>query len=206
MRACRRRSSWLLVLVLLRAARGAGAEEFEPPPLVELAPFAGVQFGGAFDSNISGSEFALGTGLAYGGTVNVEVHPSWRVELLYSRQETEVSRRDEGFGLKVERYMAGIQEEKGDRFRFFGTFLMGLTRFAPGLDGYDADELFTLGLSLGLKTMPSRHVGLRAEARGFFAVVESGGGAVCRNGACLFRFQASGLLQGDVSAALLLGF
>jgi hypothetical protein len=199
-----RRGFPLLAALLL--AGGVSAEEFEPPPLVELAPFVGVQFGGSFESVGSGREFSLGTGLAYGGTANIEVYPSWRVELLYSRQEAELSSRDEGFGLKVERYMAGIQEEKGDRVRFFGVFLMGLTRFAPGLDGYDSDELFTLGLSLGLKTMLTPRIGLRAEARGFYAIVESGGGVVCLNGACLFRFQASGLWQGDVSAAVLVGF
>lgn len=196
----------MLLTALLLAARGVSAEEWEPPPLVELAPFGGFQFGGAFEAADSGREFSLGTGFVYGGTANIAVYPNWRVELLYSRQETELSSRGEGFGLKVERYMAGIQEEKGDRVRFFGDFLLGLTRFAPGLDGYDADELFTLGLGLGLKTMLSPRVGLRAEARGFFAVVESGGGLVCRNGACLFRFQASGLWQGDVSAGVLVGF
>jgi hypothetical protein len=197
----------LVVAAALAAVPGAPAEDLVLPPVVEVAPFAGYQFGGGFDSTVSGSDFSIGSGFVYGGTVNYLFHPDWRVELLYSRQETELSRRgDEGFGLKVERYLAGIQEEKGDRVRFFGTFLLGLTRFSPGLDGYDADEVFTLGLALGLKTTPSRRVGLRAEARGFFLPVESGGGVVCRNGACLFRFQSSGIWQGDVSAGVLVGF
>jgi hypothetical protein len=200
------RGSPLLLVALLLAAGGARGEEFEPPPLVELAPFVGVQFGGSFESSDSGRASSLETGLVYGGTANIAVHPNWRVELMYSRQETELSSRGEGFGLKVERYMAGIEEEKGDRVRFFGVFLLGLTRFAPGLDGYDSDELFTLGLSLGVKTSLSRRLGLRGEARGFFAIVESGSGAVCRNGACLLRFSASGFWQGDVSAAVVLAF
>jgi hypothetical protein len=100
----------------------------------------------------------------------------------------------------------GIQEEKGDeRLRFFGVFLAGLTRFAPGLDGYDSDVGFTLGLSLGLKRALSERVGLRAEARGFFVNVNSSGGLFC-SGSCLFVFHASGLWQGDLAAGLTFAF
>jgi hypothetical protein len=197
----------LAIFAALLPVPGMSAEDIVLPPVVEVAPFAGYQFGGAFDSATSGNPFDIGSGFVYGGTVNVLIYPTWRVELLYSRQEAELTRRgEEGFDLKVERYLAGIQEEKGDRVRFFGTFLIGLTRFAPGLDGFDADEVFTVGLALGLKTTPSRRVGLRAEARGFFLPVDSGGGVVCRNGACLFRFQSSGIWQGDVTAGVLVGF
>jgi hypothetical protein len=134
---------------------------------------------------------------------------SWSVELLYSRHETELSspHAPARLDLKIERYMAGIQEAKGDpSARFFGVFLMGVTRFAPGFSGYDSDERFTLGLSLGIKSSLSRHLGLRAEGRGFFVIVESGGGTICSNGTCLFRFNASGLWQGDLSAAVVLAF
>ena len=103
--------------------------------------------------------------------------------------------------------MVGIQEKKGEgRARFFGVFLVGLSRFAPGFVGYDPDERFTLGASLGVKTLLSRRFGVRGEARGFFAIDESAGGIVCSNGACLFRYGASGLWQGDVTAAVYMAF
>ena len=85
-----------------------------------------------------------------------------------------------------------------------GVFLLGLTRFAPGFSGYGADELFTLGLSLGLKVPVSDRLSVRGEARGFFMTTYSAGGIFCRNGACLFSYNASGVWQGDVSASLVI--
>lgn len=192
----------LVALAALLCARGAGAGD------VELAPFVGVQFPGSVASAASGRIVSIGIGLDYGGTLDIAVAPGWRAELLYSRQATDLSSRGNGpgFGLVVERYLAGIQEEKGDdSLRFFGVFLAGLTRFAPGLDGYDSDVRFTLGLSLGLKRALSERFGFRAEARGFFVNVDSGGGVIC-SGSCLFVFRASGLWQGDLSAGVTLAF
>ena len=171
---------------------------------MELAPFAGVQFPGYVDSTSNGRPVSIGIGLDYGATMDIAFRPGWRFELLYSRQATELSSRGDGarYGLKVERYLVGIQEEKGDpRTRFFGVFLAGVTRFAPGLGGYDSDVHFTLGLSLGVKRSLSERFGLRAEARGFFVNVNSGGGVIC-SGSCLFVFRGSGLWQGDLSAGV----
>ena len=174
---------------------------------VELAPFAGVQFPGYVSSAAGGRRVSIGIGLDYGGTLDIGVAPGWRAELMYSRQATEFSRQGgPDFGLKLERYLVGIEEEKGEPpLRFFGVFLAGLTRFAPGLDGYDSDVRFTLGLSLGLKRAFSERFGLRAEARGFFVSVNSGGGVVC-SGSCLFVFRGSGLWQGDLSAGFTMAF
>ena len=189
-------------LAILLCARAAGAAD------VELAPFAGIQFPGSFASVVDGRPVSIGIGLDYGATLDIAVAPGWRAELMYSRQSTELSSRRGGprFGLQMERYLAGIQEEKGDpRARFFGVFLLGATRFAPGLDGYDSDVRFTAGLSLGIKLALSERFGFRTEGRLFFVNVDSGGGVIC-NGPCLFVFRASGLWQGDLSAGVTIGF
>lgn len=189
----------LLVLLVPRAEAGD----------VEIAPFAGVQFGGTFELASSSVRSSIENGLDYGGTIDVAVSQGWRVELLYSRQSTELSGTGAlpRFGLTVERYMAGIQEEKGQgKTRYFGVFLLGLTRFAPELGALEADERFTFGLSLGLKTFFSDNFGVRLEGRAFLVTVESGGGVFCSSGVCLFRYRASGMWQGDLSAAAVLKF
>ena len=129
---------------------------------------------------------------------------SWRVEFLFSHQDGGLeSRHDkERVKIDVQRYLAGIQEEQDyGRTRFFGVALVGATRFAPGLDGYDSDVRFTASLGLGVKHFLTPRVALRAEARGFFVDVDSGGGVICRGG-CLFVFNGNGLWQGDVSAGV----
>jgi hypothetical protein len=186
-------------VALLACAHGAGAAD------VELAPFAGIQFPGYVKSKDTGRSSPIGIGLDYGATLDVEVADGWRVELLYSRQATEVENREAGprIGLVIERYLAGIEQEKevGDRTRFFGVFLAGLTRFVPDLPRYDSDVRFTAGLGLGVKHALSKRLGLRAEARGFFVEVDSGAGVICRGG-CLFVYSGSGLWQADVSAGV----
>jgi len=196
------RSAVLLGLAVLLAP-GAPARGSD----VEIAPFVGAQHAGSYGGSSTGVTLSSGVGLDFGGTVDLEVAPGWRVELLYSRQEAELaSGGGPRLDLDLERYMAGIVEEKGDdRTRFFGVFLLGLTRFGPGWTGRDADARFTLGLSLGLKRALSGRFGLRMEARGFFVVTEGQAGGVC-NGSCVFVYRGSGNWQGDVSAGILMAF
>jgi hypothetical protein len=103
--------------------------------------------------------------------------------------------------------MAGIVEEKGEgRSHFFGVALAGVTRFVPGLSGFDTDSRFTLGVDLGVKHFLSDNFGLRAELRGFYAFTETNGGVFCAQGTCLFAFGGKGLWQGDVSGGIILAF
>jgi hypothetical protein len=190
----------IVVAILFPASVRAGAGD------VEIAPFAGLQYGGSFNSAATGRHVSFGAGLQYGGTVDVGINENWDVELLYARQSTDLSSLPR-IDLTIERYMAGVREEKGDGpARFLGVFLLGLTRFAPGLDGSDADERFTAALGLGVRAPLSPRFGLRADARAYYTVVTSGGGTACVNGACLFVFGSSGILQGDVTAAMVFTF
>ena len=69
--------------------------------------------------------------------------------------------------------MAGAREEKEvGRARFLGVALLGLTCVLP--DGLRADERFTVALGLGLRWPLTKHLGLRADARGYYAIVSSG--------------------------------
>jgi hypothetical protein len=177
---------------------------------VQVAPFAGFTFGGSVVSGEAGRLYAFESGLAWGGCVDVAIDESWRGELLYSRQDTTLRAREAAapaFDVRVERYLLGVQQEKGEgSIRYFGTLLLGATRFVPGLGASDADTRFAGGLALGAKTFFARNVGLRLEARALYTVVESGGGVFCAGGRCLFRFSSSGIWQGDVSGGLVFAF
>jgi hypothetical protein len=188
----------LVALAVLLVARGAAAAD------VELAPFAGVQFPGYLVATDGGRAFTIGNGLDYGGTLDWPVADGWRVELLYSRQSTDLFRLDTRYDLVIERYMAGIEQEQGDeKLRFFGVFLMGATRY--GVHGLGSEAAFTLGLSLGLKRALSPRIAFRTEARGFYLVSSAAVGAFC-SGGCLFTFGSSGLWQADLSAGFSIGF
>jgi hypothetical protein len=201
-----------LAATVLCAVVAVRAEAQSPPPgkeppepqgrPVQVAPFAGVQFGGAV-YDLGGRKASFGVGFAYGGTVDVRFAESWSVELLYSRQTTELAGP---VGATIERYMAGVVEEHDHgRTKVFGVALVGATRFVPGLSGYGQTALFTLGVGLGVKHFLSDRLALRAEVRGFYAITQSAGGLFC-SGGCLFTFSGSGLAQGDVAAGISVGF
>jgi opacity protein-like surface antigen len=193
------------LLALAGALPGASARAQS----VQITPFAGYAFGGSVRDAVLDEKRSFDPALAYGGAISFPVSEGWRFELLYSRQPT----RLEGglgtsFDVTIERYLAGIQEEKGagEQVRWFGSAWLGATRFVPGLGGYDSETKFGGGVGLGVKTFLSRNVGLRFEGRAFYTRVKGEGGMACVNGSCLFVFSGSGLWQGDVSAGLILAF
>jgi hypothetical protein len=155
------------------------------PQVIEVAPLVGSQFGGNVYSPYYGQSFSVGNSFTYGGTLDVAITRGWRAEMLFSRQATDL-RAWQAPGPQVhialERYMIGIEEVKNEEepARPFGVFLLGATRFVPGLDGYSSDTLFTLGLSLGVKVFPWKKVGFRFEGRGFYTPINSSGSLACR--------------------------
>lgn len=192
-----RRATGALVLLLASFPLLSGA--WVRAGEVELAPLVGLQYGGAV-ATPTGRTVGIDVGLQYGATLDVEIAASWSAELLFARQETQFAGATP-LGLVVERYMAGAREEKVlGRGRFHGTGLIGMTRVVA--EGAAADERFSLALGLGLQWPLTRRLGVRADARGYYALVSSGGGTACVNGACLFVFGGSGVWQGDVTVGL----
>ena len=177
----------------------------------QVGAFAGYQFGGGFTSSSTGTKYSLGGDLSWGGTLDVPINETWRFEALYSRQDTEV--KASGFtgllpNVRVERYMVGFEEEQNpkEKLRPFGVVLLGATRFVPKDTLYGPNTHFGALLGLGFKYYASPHVGLRLEGRVSYTVTQTGSGAICSNGTCLFAFSASGFWQGDASGGLFLSF
>jgi hypothetical protein len=186
-----------VALVLLSAA-GARAGD------VSFAPFVGIQYGGAFESLASGRA-SIDVGLQYGAALDIPIAGDrWGAEVLFARQESELASSPR-VGVAVERYMAGVREEKAvGRFRFRGVFLLGITRIA--LDRLGSDVRFTGAVGLGARMSLSSRFGVRADVRGYYAVASFSGGTACVDGSCLFLFGGSGIWQGDLTAGLVVGF
>jgi hypothetical protein len=197
---------------LLLSATPLEAQGFvvDEGPTVQLAPFAGYHFGGSVRSEVLEQDYSFKSGLDFGGTIDIALGQSWRVELLYLRQETSLESAGvigPSYDITVERYMIGLEEETGEgSVKAFGVILAGATRFVPQFGDAGSELKFSAGLSLGVKSFFTGNVGLRLEARGFYTVVESGGAAFCGAGQCLFSFSGSGLWQGDLSGGLIIAF
>ncbi len=201
-----RRAAAGLALAVLLGASGTQAQQAnsQDKARLEIAPFAGYGFGGTFQTGTEA--FGLGSGLSYGGSIDYALSDSWALTGLYSRRSNDVGTPFGPVGLVQEHYMLGIAEVKGspgDRTRFFGAGLAGVTRFAPR--GFDSLVKPAVGLVLGIKHAPSRRIGLRFEWRGYMTFPESGGGVVCNAGTCLFSFGATTFLQGELAAGIIIG-
>jgi hypothetical protein len=193
-----------LAATLLLGAAPARAQS------VQLTPFVGYAYGGSVWDTLHENDYSFDASLAYGGAINFPMSPTWRFELLYSRQETKLSGEGlaPGFDVTIERYLGGFQEEKGEgKVKWFGTVWFGATRFIPGT-AFDAgsETKFSAAVGLGVKAYMSKNVGIRLETRGFYTLVKGEGGAFCGNGTCLFAFSGTGMWQGDVSGGLILAF
>jgi hypothetical protein len=192
----------LVVAALLSAAAEARAQT------VELAAFGGLSFGGELVATPGYEALPLQAGLLYGGAVNVEFLPDWRIEALVMREESKVRGPVSGthVDVNVDRYMLGVQQQErlSGHFDVFGEFLIGATRYLPR--GYDSELWFTLGVAAGVKTSVARHVGFRFEARGYYTPVSISGVGVCGGYGCVIGYTGTGTFQGDISAGVILAF
>ena len=179
---------------------------------VELMPFVGYRTGGGLSGQVENTvrDFGIKNSTSYGGVIDVSLHQgNFKIEALYSRQTTEIEGAGllvpNGLDLSVEYLQAGILQESGsERGRFYISVLLGATRFNPV--GYDSATKFSTSLGGGLKLFPSRHVGLRFDARAFLTFVNTDVGGICAGGTCLLSFSGSHLWQGDFTAGLILAF
>ena len=179
---------------------------------VEIIPFGGARTGGGVTGELDGAsrEFGFGSGASYGGVLDFNLHKNnFKLELLYSRQRTEIESANllvrDGLKLNIEYLQGGLLQEVGsEKSRFYVSVLLGASRFSP--EGFDSETKFSLSLGGGLKFFPSRHVGLRFDARAFLSFVKSDVGGVCANGRCIFSYSGSHMTQGDFTGGLILAF
>jgi hypothetical protein len=193
-----RRSAAALVLaagLALASGGPAGAADWE------VAPFAGVRFGGSFDDS-SGAIVDFDPAPAFGITLGRSLARETRVELTWSRQQTALEERS--IDLDVDHlHIAGVYAPRPT-----GGYVLasaGLTRFDSSLAGADTDVGFSLGIGGGARVPIDRRLSLRLEARGWAVLTSGGGGAVC-SGGCVFFFSGSGLFQLEGSVGLAVAF
>jgi hypothetical protein len=193
------------LLVAVAAATQASAQS------VMISGFGGFRMGGGFSGSVTQAQYDIANSESFGGTLDIATSKSFRFELLFSRQQSEVGLDEWGVGprvpLTVDVYQAGILEERGEgKARGIGALLVGATRFIPGATGFDDEFHFSASLMLGGKYMLAKHFGLRFEARGIVTFVSGGGGALCGYGRCLVVYSGSTIFQPEVTGGLTLAF
>jgi hypothetical protein len=181
---------------------------------VEIAPFAGIQFGGNVQSQPGRLE--IEPDLNYGVIVDVRVRKDATIQMLYGRQDTTLEfvssnlffPRRVRAGLAVEYYHLGGAVEFGEgRLRPYFSLTVGATRFDPKVEDVGSEWRFSIGSGLGLKTWMSPRFGFRAEARVWPTFLQTSGGFLCSlPGGCLAEVRADFLTQGSATAGFFVAF
>jgi len=78
---------------------------------------------------------------------------------------------------------------------------LGATLFRPGRDGYANELRPSLSLGIGYQLALGDRLALRAEARGYFTLVDSSGGLFCAGG-CQVTIRGDGVTQGEALLGL----
>lgn len=78
---------------------------------------------------------------------------------------------------------------------------LGLTRFAPGLAGFDTEVRASMNLGVGYAWPVTPWLGLRAELRGVATLINSGGSFLC-SGGCTVSIKGDALTQAQALLGL----
>ena len=154
------------ILLLLGSVGMATAAE------IELTPFWGYRVGGDFNDLAVIDEIEIRDGDGYGAVLGFTTSETTQIELLWSRQETDLQVQLPGgldgpmFGLTVDQYHIGglyLPETGNDSFRPFVSFSLGVTVFDPS--GLDSEDQFSFSLGGGVKYYFGDRLGLRLQIR-----------------------------------------
>ena len=217
---------WIPILLVMAcwaplAARAQGpGYRFAPGPAyrVELTPTVGFRFGGTLDgqqNDLFDTDLEVANGAAYGVTLDIPLSPRTQLELLASRQPTELRFSRDLFGdatdvadLDVSYYQLGLLWQWGDR-RVSPFFVVGagVATLSPDLPGASSESRFSASIGGGVKLFLAPNLGLRFEGRGF--VSDFAGGDRRRSGRCdSWNDDCYGndFSQGQASIGLILAF
>lgn len=182
---------------------------------IDLTVFAGYRSGGDFiaDPDLFDrfvDEFEVDDADVYGLALGIPISRSFAVELLYSRQETELS-FDDGFfvdpvflsDIEVSYFHAGMRWQWAPgQVQPYVAAGLGVARLSPDDALLDTEHRFSGSLGAGVRIMPTDHVGLRLEARGYFTDLSDYDDRRC----CRDDYDNGDLYQVEATAGIVFAF
>jgi len=210
---------FLMLITLLPAA--AWAQKFE------ISPFAGLRYGGEFGDewdDFYWADLEVDDGPSYGLTLGFSVTKAVQVELMWSRQSTELVETAglfegevELFDLDVDYYhVAVLYQWTPGHVRPFVVASLGATAFHPEPWDLDDETRFSSSFGGGVKVMVGENFGLRLEGRFFSTFVDEDEDAFCDCGCSSCghcdchghrrHWDDDYLFQGEVRAGLIFAF
>jgi hypothetical protein len=184
----------------------------------EITPFAGYQWGGSLDADLSGfpaGELQLPGSFTWGGIVSFRTSPASAVELTYLRQDTDINfDRAAGGTETVDEFAVnyiqagGIWEFGQNQLRPFISGSLGIGIFDPKNENLGSDTRFSWTVGTGAKYMfKSGRVGVRTDLRLWVTPFPSGEYATwCDFYGCFVAEGTEWVTQGTASGGIVFAF
>ena len=178
---------------------------------VEITPLGGWQFGGGVSTR--DGELDIQGAPSFGIAVDIQVRGDMgQVELVYSRQQTELDLRDQATGVRttlfdmtVQYLQAGglFQVRRGRTYPFV-TLTLGATNFNPDGPGVSSEWRFSGIFGAGAKVFLSDQIGVRLQSRLLFTSMDTGSSLFCSQpGGCSVGLYGAAMAQAEFTAGLI---
>lgn len=194
-------------------AQWRGVRPAEPGRKGDISAFLGYQWGGSL--NTGRGRIKIEPDLSYGGEIDIVARRGGEIVLLYLRQDTEATLTDRVGpdsslgGLAVNYFQIGgmgVAPVRGPA-QPFAALTFGLTWYDPKTAGRSSEWRFSGSLGAGVKILPTKRVGIRAQARWWFTFLSSGSEWFCTvPGGCFVSTTGTLISQGEVSGGLMFAF
>ena len=206
---------WIAGGMLAIAATAVSAAE----PRYEITPVYGYRFGGEVDhiadpqSEVDAVSIRESTD--YGLILSYDPTPESSIELLWTRQETDLIAKGPGvivgaetlFPIRVDYWhVQGLYlfADSKSAVRPFLGFALGATDFSSPSGG---STKFSLAIGAGAKLYFGKRIGIRIDARWVPTVLNADGETFCSNlGRCYVVIEGNHLQQVETNAGLILRF
>jgi len=215
---------WIFMFVLLLAPVAALAQEGNPPSNAytrgrfELTPTISYNFGGtlsAEDSDFFDFDLEADDSQAYGVTFGIPLSPWAQIELLASRQQTELTYDNGLFGgvhgvsdFDVTYYhVGGLFQWGNGQIHPFLVASLGVANLNPDVPGARAENKFSGSIGGGVKIFFTDNIGLRLEGRGFWTLLDGNDDDYYWDDGCYCDYGYSETFdQGQASAGLIIAW
>jgi hypothetical protein len=202
MKTMSRLSAPALAAILLCVAAPASAQ-------MSITLFAGYAGSSGVENVTTNSSADMKSAPTYSVALGTVLDGSRELQLYYSQQSTTLSPGGgaEPFDLKVRYLHVGgtVFIDRPISQGFYAVGGVGVTQFSPGTSGYGDEVKPSINLGLGYYLPLGDHIALRAEARGYFTIVNSSGGFLC-SGGCVAVLKSEAVTQYEAKIGLMARF
>ena len=178
-----------------------------PPALAQISvsAFGGYAVSEGIENDTSGERASVKSGVAFGVAADYDLDSARQLQLFYGQQNTSLNP-----GGGVPRFDFDVRYlHLGGTYFFDGPIGrgpyavggVGVTHFSPNMNGLSSETKASLNVGFGYLWPIGSAVAVRAEARGFFTLLNSSGGLFC-SGGCVVFLSGDSFVQGQAMLGL----